>query len=213
MGGLEFSLSLKRSRICLWCRRPGFDPWIGKFLWRKEWQLTPVFLPGEFHGQRSLAGYSLWGLQRVGHDWATHTHTHTHTHTKPQRANRHFLTSSLLLAFIVKPNLQCHPRRTCPSNPTTFAAHPSAGWAPRLPISDRQWGLHSPIMHSKSKQRNSFKWVHEQFLQLHTQVQCRGHRRKCPLPSFSLEWRWLLSFLLLLLLLSQVSHVQLCVTP
>ena len=32
-----------------------------KISWRKEWQPTPVFLPGEFHGQRSLAGYSLWG--------------------------------------------------------------------------------------------------------------------------------------------------------
>ena len=27
-------------------RRPGFDPWVGKFLWRREWQTTPVFLPG-----------------------------------------------------------------------------------------------------------------------------------------------------------------------
>ena len=37
-----------------------FDPWFGKIPWRKEWQPTPVFLPGEFHGQRSLAGYSCW---------------------------------------------------------------------------------------------------------------------------------------------------------
>ena len=33
----------------------------GKILWRREWQPTPVFLPGELHGQRSLAGYSPWG--------------------------------------------------------------------------------------------------------------------------------------------------------
>ena len=38
-----------------------FDPWAGNIPWRREWQPTPVFLPGEFHGQRSLAGYSLWG--------------------------------------------------------------------------------------------------------------------------------------------------------
>ena len=31
------------------------------FLWRRKWQPTPVFSPGEFHGQRSLAGYSPWG--------------------------------------------------------------------------------------------------------------------------------------------------------
>ena len=38
---------------------------------KKEWQPTPVFLPGKSHGQRSLEGYSPWGCQRVGHDLAT----------------------------------------------------------------------------------------------------------------------------------------------
>ena len=33
----------------------------GRFPWRSEWHPSPVFLPGEFHGQRSLAGSSLWG--------------------------------------------------------------------------------------------------------------------------------------------------------
>ena len=45
---------LRWSRICLQCRRHGFNPWVGKIPWR-EWQSTPVFLPGEFYGQRSLA--------------------------------------------------------------------------------------------------------------------------------------------------------------
>ena len=40
-------------------RRWGFDPWVGKIPWRRAWQPTPVFLPGESHGERSLAGYSL----------------------------------------------------------------------------------------------------------------------------------------------------------
>ena len=39
-------------------KREGFDPWIGKIAWRRAWQPTPVFLPGESHGQRSLVGYS-----------------------------------------------------------------------------------------------------------------------------------------------------------
>ena len=39
-------------------QKTGFNPWAGKIVWRREWQPTPVFLPGEFHGQRSLAGYS-----------------------------------------------------------------------------------------------------------------------------------------------------------
>ena len=38
-----------------------FDPWIGKILWDRKWQRTPVALPGESHGQRSLVGYSPWG--------------------------------------------------------------------------------------------------------------------------------------------------------
>ena len=41
--------------------RPGFDPWVGKIPWRRKWQPTPVFLPGEFHGQRSMVAYSPWG--------------------------------------------------------------------------------------------------------------------------------------------------------
>ena len=41
--------------------RPGFDPWIRKIPWRRAGQPTPVSLPGESHGQRSLAGCSPWG--------------------------------------------------------------------------------------------------------------------------------------------------------
>ena len=39
---------------CRRCKRQGFDPWVRKIPWRRVWQLTPVFLPGEFHRQRSL---------------------------------------------------------------------------------------------------------------------------------------------------------------
>ena len=35
----------------------GFDPWVGKIPWRRGWQRTPVFLPGESDGQRNLGGY------------------------------------------------------------------------------------------------------------------------------------------------------------
>ena len=38
-----------------------FNPWVRKILWRRAWQPTPVFLPGESHGQRSLMGYNPWG--------------------------------------------------------------------------------------------------------------------------------------------------------
>ena len=39
------------------CKRQGFYPWVGKIPWRRAWQPTLVFLPGESHGQRSLVGY------------------------------------------------------------------------------------------------------------------------------------------------------------
>ena len=51
---------------------PGSIPGSGRS-WRREWQPTPVFLPGESHGQRSWTGYSPWGC-RVGHDCATNFH-------------------------------------------------------------------------------------------------------------------------------------------
>ena len=59
--------------ICMQCGRLGFDPWVRKIPWGREWLCTPVFLPGESQGQRSLAGYCL----RVRHNWATNTFTFT----------------------------------------------------------------------------------------------------------------------------------------
>ena len=60
---------------CLHCRRPGFDPWVGKIPWRRAWQSPPAFLPGESHGQRSLAGHSSWGPKEAD---MTEQLTHTH---------------------------------------------------------------------------------------------------------------------------------------
>ena len=56
----------------------GFDSWIGKIPWRRTWQPTPAFLPGEFRRQRSLAGYSPWGRKEQGMTRATeHTRMHS----------------------------------------------------------------------------------------------------------------------------------------
>ena len=41
------------------------DPWVKKIPWRREWLPTPVFLPGEFHGQSNLAGYSPQGCKEL----------------------------------------------------------------------------------------------------------------------------------------------------
>ena len=58
--------------------RHGFSPWIGKVPRRKAWEPTPVFLPGESHGQRSLVGCS-----SQGHKQSDTTETTKHTHTHP----------------------------------------------------------------------------------------------------------------------------------
>ena len=45
-------------------KRLRFNPWVGKIPWRRAWQSTPEFLPGKFHGQRSLACCSPWGCKQ-----------------------------------------------------------------------------------------------------------------------------------------------------
>ena len=61
--GKEPACHLRRSK------RLGFDPWVGKIPWRRAWQPTPVFLPGESHGQGSLVGYVPQDC-RVRHEWS-----------------------------------------------------------------------------------------------------------------------------------------------
>ena len=50
--------------VSLQCGRPRFDPWVGKILWTRKWQPTPVVLTGKSHG-RSLVGYSPWGHKQL----------------------------------------------------------------------------------------------------------------------------------------------------
>ena len=56
---------LRWQRICLQCRKLGFNSWVRKIPWRREKHPPPVLLPGEFHGQRSLVGYSPWGRKEL----------------------------------------------------------------------------------------------------------------------------------------------------
>ena len=55
----EFRIKAQHKESTCKCRRCVFNPWAGKIPWRREWQPTPVFLPEESLGQRSLVGYSL----------------------------------------------------------------------------------------------------------------------------------------------------------
>ena len=55
---------------CRRCQRCEFNPWVGKIPWRRKWQPTPVFWPGEFHG-----GLQSIGSKRAGHSWINLAHT------------------------------------------------------------------------------------------------------------------------------------------
>ena len=71
--GLPWWLGWKES-ACQ-ARKLGFGPWV----WRRKWQPTPVFLPGESHGQRNLAGYSPWGHKELDMtDWLGVQASNTH---------------------------------------------------------------------------------------------------------------------------------------
>ena len=60
-----------RLRICMQCGKPGFEPWVGKIPWRRAWQPTPVFLPGEPPWTEEPGRLQAMRLQRVEHDRAT----------------------------------------------------------------------------------------------------------------------------------------------
>ena len=64
-----FPCSKEPACHCRRRKRCRFDPWVRKIPWRRAWQPTPVFLPGESHGQRSLVGYSLFCHKRGRHDF------------------------------------------------------------------------------------------------------------------------------------------------
>jgi len=73
-------LTKKASQVVLVVKNPpasagdmrhGFDSWVRKTLWSRTWLPTPVFLPGKFHGQRSLVRYSPWAHKEL--DTAEHT--------------------------------------------------------------------------------------------------------------------------------------------
>ena len=82
-GNTVASLVAQTVKNCSWnAGDPGLIPGLGRFPWRWEWQLTPVFLPGEFHGQRSLVSYSPWlhkEADTAEQLMCTHTHTHRNT--------------------------------------------------------------------------------------------------------------------------------------
>ena len=66
-GGSVGRESACNDRNQLQCRRPEFDPCIGKIPWRRKWQLTPIFLPGKSHGQGNLPDYNPCDYKQLNH--------------------------------------------------------------------------------------------------------------------------------------------------
>ena len=85
LGGKDFNCQ---------CRRCRFHPWVGKILWRRKWQPTPVFLPRKSHGQRCLVGGSPWGHEKS--DMTDHAHTHYSYQTMNNSSHK----GSLLLCLV-----------------------------------------------------------------------------------------------------------------
>jgi len=59
----------KKKKPACQCRkhkRHGFNSWVREIAWSRKCQPTPVFLPGKFHGQKSLVGYKPWGHKELG---------------------------------------------------------------------------------------------------------------------------------------------------
>ena len=72
MGASQWLSGKESTCHCRSHRRCGFDRWVGKIPCRRKWQPTPVFLSGEFRGQRSLVNYSPWGLKELDTtEWLT----------------------------------------------------------------------------------------------------------------------------------------------
>ena len=65
---VTFTASEEKESICQ-CRRWGFDPWVGKILWRRKWQPTPSCLSGKSHRHRSLACCNSWGHKESDMTW------------------------------------------------------------------------------------------------------------------------------------------------
>ena len=83
--------------MCLRYRKLGFDPWVRKITWRREWVPTPVFLSGEFHAQRSLVGYRSWG-HKESHmtEWLIHIHNPFLIHLQGNKMYRYLQLDGLI---------------------------------------------------------------------------------------------------------------------
>ena len=92
------SLVAQIVRIHWQCGEPRFDSWVRKIPWKREQLPTPVFLPGESHGQKSLAGYSPWGCKQLD-TIELHFHFHSILPVSPSKSWIRYI-AFLFLTFV-----------------------------------------------------------------------------------------------------------------
>ena len=84
----QVALVVKNPACQCLCKRRRFDPWIGKIPWRRAWNPTPAFLPGESPWTEELGGLQTLGSQRVGHDLSDSAQTYIGTSISHIYGNR-----------------------------------------------------------------------------------------------------------------------------
>ena len=106
------------------CRRSDFNLCVGKIPWRKTWQPTPVFLPGESPQTEQPSGLQFMGSQRVGHDWATKQGDTWHLYFQSLSSlflNISFPTHQAYAAFVYLLNASKEEFELCPFTIWMFA--------------------------------------------------------------------------------------------
>ena len=132
--------------VCLQCGIPGFDPWVRKIPWRRKWPPTPVRLPGESHGQRSLVVYSPWGRRE--------------SNTTEQL---HFLLGFPGGTTGKDPACQCKRRKRCRFDPWVgkipreeAMTTPSSILSWRIPMDRGAWWT---TVHRVAQSQTQLKWL------------------------------------------------------
>ena len=111
----QVAQAVVKASACKW-RRHRFHPWVGKILWRRNWQPMPVFLPGESHGQRSPWGFTELDMTECAHKLKEHGFGQSLRLTQrshPQFSSVQF--SRLVMSSSLRPHEPQHARPPRPS--------------------------------------------------------------------------------------------------
>ena len=88
---------------CRRCKSWQFDPWAEKLPWGSKGQPTPIFVPGKFHGQRSLAGYSPWGGKELDMTEQHQQQAQTEVHCANRIQRRRILSHQRTIVWVIIP--------------------------------------------------------------------------------------------------------------